>query len=1094
MQYQIRHFDGYKIHDFCKNGDKYVIDATDKLTWQTVLQSTDSHDDNALFYQLVKVLYELNSDKLNTIETSECLLEEIVFVHFSYGITNEYRKLFSDGFILSCENRDITYIPFEKSASMARQGVITFVNKDLLDLGETNKSILKRLMLDIDLEKNQIALSKLYAYRGLYLSSGKRVVSKELLLDKDTVVVIDDITDKSETTDIITAITDENQLKKCNEEESETKQFSVLTKKNQKIKGLNASDGFGFISPEYAKIINNDLGIEGATSFQIRMPFTKGMLHQVDFKKFIKSNLLNKQNQKELIIKDIYGVNRNISKAQIILAKSMFKCWKWLKESVGECQDPMAHFFEKFSEYDHALYVGLTDLNLHNNGQVKLNYQFLSTLNISKEDFRTLKNIHLKYAEDNAVVKSIIAKKYTVNVRNEEETGLDGDLNEETYNYNAAWVEAVRKNYKFITTSKVCGMLNGLKRSIISDMGKGRLYVSGELRFLCGDLGYMLLDILKKCMKENKAIDFQKREERTIYTSNFYMPGNNIKLERKKFYAILRNPHLSRNEQALAEPYIAKVGSFYDEYFSHLKGVIMLSTNALIPNILGGADYDGDMVKVINDNIINNALLKDDEKELAPYKMLKKSNEEGKTSKCPERCMPVIEIPSLQPITSEENDDNKFKTIKNSFNSKVGLISNIAVKYAEKEYFSDVKNAEYKNKTPECTIVTGLEIDAAKTGVHPEISHLKTNEECYFLKQKSKMSPDIYKSNYKPERASDEKTLALYLIKKDGSHKNLLVTENYEESDVTSNIDRLPYYFAEEMANFTSFKNTKDFVLPNFYFKFEEPSKENSSWENELNEDVKSKVKDMIQAYNTLKKNISRMNYASQRYANSTNSSYIYSILKSQYDEVDEEIKEALYSAYKIIEKTLSAYTDAKKLRKKFLDLKWHFSLSEERGEKLKQLLESTKIEAKVLNLITNFNCNGYKLLYYIIEDVIAEFTDNNIDKYEADTLFSCLTEDGLEFYFNYKDKYINSVRNKEQISLYKQKLVSTCRADLRKVIGPFLKKQNNEYTEDDIMNEAIKYVYSVEKNTSWPFLWDVFTAKEILRNVYDGKQVKNNA
>ena len=153
MQYQIRHFDGYKIHDFCKNGDKYIIDATDKLTWQAVLQSTDLHDDNALFYQLVKVLYELNSAKLNTIETSECLLEEIVFVHFSYGITNEYRKLFSDGFDISYGNRDITYIPFEKSASMARQGVITFVNKDLLDLGETNKSILKRLMLDIDLLK-----------------------------------------------------------------------------------------------------------------------------------------------------------------------------------------------------------------------------------------------------------------------------------------------------------------------------------------------------------------------------------------------------------------------------------------------------------------------------------------------------------------------------------------------------------------------------------------------------------------------------------------------------------------------------------------------------------------------------------------------------------------------------------------------------------------------------------------------------------------------------------------------------------------------------------------------------------------------------
>ncbi len=43
-------------------------------------------------------------------------------------------------------------------------------------------------------------------------------------------------------------------------------------------------DGVGLISKEYAEYINRALKLDGATSFQIRLPFAKGMLHQVDFR------------------------------------------------------------------------------------------------------------------------------------------------------------------------------------------------------------------------------------------------------------------------------------------------------------------------------------------------------------------------------------------------------------------------------------------------------------------------------------------------------------------------------------------------------------------------------------------------------------------------------------------------------------------------------------------------------------------------------------------------------------------------------------------------------------------------------------------
>lgn len=1091
MQYQIRHFDGYKIHDFCKNGDEYIIDATDKLTWQTVLQSTDLHDDNALFYQLVKVLYELNSAKLNTIETSECLLEEIVFVHFSYGITNEYRKLFSNGFIVSYENRKITYVPFEKSASMARQGVITFINEDLIK-EDGKRNILKRLMLDLELGRISMPLSKLYAYRGLYLSSGKRVKAEELVLNAESVIVIDDISEKTRLTDIITA----EEKRETDKEKKEAGVKKFLFMETKEPLQINTTDGLGLISPKYAQILNKELNKGVAKSFQVRMPFTKGMLHQCDFKEYIEANLENKSDFEKLTIKDIFEKDRKIADAEIILTKSMFKCWGWMAKVIKD-EDPMEYYFNKFNHYDHSLYVGLTDQNLQGAGKtIKLNYQFLSTLNLLEKDFIKLKEDHLIHADDQKIVARIIADKQIKTVQTEENVGLDGEEAEksEKYDKEEVWVKSLRKNYKFLSTVKVFGQLNGIKRSILSDMGKGRIYVTGEQRFLCGDLGFLLQRILENCQKNNDAVRFNTAEEKTIFTTNFYMPGNRIKLNANGYYPILRNPHLSRNEQALAKPFIAKKGSFYDKYFGHLTGVVMISADA-IGHILGGADFDGDIVKIISNNTITNALLKNEneDNDFKPYEISETLNKKGREVELLTRCMPVIEIPSLTPKTYCVRKKVNFKTIKNSFNSKVGLISNEAIKWAEKAYFSSAVKDEkeestiIKNKPAHCTIATGLEIDAAKTGVHPDLSDLEYKGKNYFLDLKKSINSDSYKSSYKAKVSDDEKTLVLYVEKKDGSKKTLIKVEDFS-GEKTANINRLPYYFAKSMQHFVSFRHCERYKTPPYYFAFEE-----TPWKKDLDEEVKSKVKDIVKAYNTLKENISLTNYISSKYTNSANSSYIYTILKAQYDEVDDVIKETLSDAYKEIEKSLSSYKDATELRKRFIDLKWHFKLKKERKESLQELFKSKEglFDDKIISLLTNFEHSGYKLLYYIIEDVIAVFADSDIDKYETDKTF---TGEGKRLYECYKNIYKNSQGNKEEKVIYKSKIVKKCREDLIKVVET---KINNTVTEDakkKVMDKALKYVYSVEKNTSWAFLWDVFDEEEILRNVYDGKQVKNNA
>ena len=70
---------------------------------------------------------------------------------------------------------------------------------------------------------------------------------------------------------------------------------------------------------------------------------------------------------------------------------------------------------------------------------------------------------------------------------------------------------------------------------------------------------------------------------------------------------LLRNPHIARNEELQLSFYDAKEErkQMRHYYFGHLTDVVMVDSNMLAAERLGGADYDGDMIKTISDPILN---------------------------------------------------------------------------------------------------------------------------------------------------------------------------------------------------------------------------------------------------------------------------------------------------------------------------------------------------------------------------------------------------------------------------------------------------------------------------------------------------------
>ena len=69
---------------------------------------------------------------------------------------------------------------------------------------------------------------------------------------------------------------------------------------------------------------------------------------------------------------------------------------------------------------------------------------------------------------------------------------------------------------------------------------------------------------------------------------------------------LLRNPHIARNEELQLSFYDAKEErkQMRHYYFGHLTDVVMVDSNMLAAERLGGADYDGDMIKTISDPIL----------------------------------------------------------------------------------------------------------------------------------------------------------------------------------------------------------------------------------------------------------------------------------------------------------------------------------------------------------------------------------------------------------------------------------------------------------------------------------------------------------
>ena len=922
------------------DGYSFYFDTTD-MSKEYLVEDT-LQDDCPIFYQAMLTLSE-DPNKAELV--SDKLRDVFVYVDFSgifdrkaAGRVLNYQKIAeymfrSEGITLNFGKEDKRYIAFERSASMSRANQLSFVREDVYE------ALRERMMLGLNIGKCQ--LSKLYAYNALLFTSGKRYRDSDTILNDKRIIVIKNPESIIENIKTVTVNGDgsNNAIRKYTRSE-ENKDITITE-----------FDGEGFISPRLADLLD-----KGHNSFQIRMPYIKGVVHKVDF-----ASLLSEL--EVTFIVDMWGHKHNPADVDMILTDSMFKGLKWMTDNGLS----WAEYLGRCKKYNHALYVSGKD-KIEPQDTTELNYQFLNTLSMTDEEFRP-KDLPLGFKgspeQDSRhwITKTTETEYYRLVADNEARRRYFTDkLGEDlTDNRRKLRAELIAKNALFIDEPIYAKELKDKAENLLGRYAMGKLLVAGDNRYLSDDLLRLVAYMVKQSVGKGAA--YHRLEQEFISDDFMYAPQPSY--EKNDYYTILRSPHIARNEEVLVKPMAP--GELREKYFSHLSYVIMVDSRSLIPERLGGADFDGDMVKTIADPLVNKCVMR--------------SSTE----------LPLLKIPTEQPLIADANDwYERFITVKNTFSSRVGQISNAALSrgiIAYDENTADEEKERYYHEVETLAILTGLEIDSAKSGVKPDLSEYiekKTARRSIFLRYKSIVGSDEKHKWYEPS-------------------KNARLKKYFDSIDwnkVSSNLEKLPYlaYMLERETKAVAVRPVSDEQL----FAFAQTP----DWKENLDSTLLSRVASLIADYETA---LSRVRYIKHISIDMKRKGDIYRILFARGQEKDYTVDE-LYSVFDSV-----LPQQIHKARLMLDEVKWHLVPPEERTNILYTICRTGNLY-DYLEVFSDFRNGGYRILGDIICDLDDMYRkmgmQKNFAKQKGDSKDLQMLLSNITTRADYKEQIIRNCMN----------------------------------------------------------------------------------
>ena len=975
--------------------DQYTFSLTPAQTKEVIMGDGETwQEDNAIFFQTMCVLRGEKYKEPSSDTLISDLAEAILYLDFK-GIFDrdadnpkaaimqkKTEAMFSQGGItLNFGQGGARYLAFERSGSMSRSAVLSFVRADVYE------ELFRRMTVGMTLGVCQ--LSKLYAYNGLLFSSGTRIET-DMLWEKDAIVVIDNPTAVYPDVDVIT-VEDRTGV-------GDVRNYERVEKKSDVA--VTLFDGEGILSPALTEEIDRlYCGRHTHTSFQIRMPYIKGMVHEVDFHGLFREATVTK-------ITDLWGVEHPIERVHMILTKSQFKGCGWMTENGLTFEE----YLKRLRAYRHTLYI--TGVNRTDSEQfTDLNYQFLSTLALSGEQFRPADlpfDMTGQLSDESESWLTKTTEEIYYRLLNDEWFQFDyyvdhAPKNPKSRGYRLAGM--LHRNDLLLAEKEYRRELDRAADTILRNFARGNLLVRGRVAYLSADLTLFLAELLKPHADGNRNAEEIYRElldARCRYTTAYGLTGSHMT-------ALLRNPHIAKNEEVVVYPPNHE-HDIRRRYLSHLSGVVMVEPWSLIAERLGGADYDGDMVKVIREPVICESIA-------SHYKETANPFEDRFASR---NNLPLLSIPTAEPQLRDANDLHaRFEAVKSTFSSRVGQISNAALDRSILAYDenadTDIKE-KCRQETETLAILTGLEIDSAKSGVKPNLSAYldsKTARRSRYLKYKrlledAEARPAWYEDSF-AEQMQD------YI---DGT----------DWDSVTANVEKLPYY-AHMLKKHTPRKVIKPAPSAELFTFARHPN-----WKDNLDPSLFQPIHELIDTYNHCLRRIRSHKHPTPGNSKRRDIDRILT-MRDQENAYDTDSLYALFTG--IDAARIKTVRDALRAEQ------WHFMKPDARLSFLQEYLPEEAFRAYD-GLFSDFRMGGYRALGDIICDIddANRLADKSKLHYKHDT--------------PEMTAMIDAYNNRIPGTDYREAVAETCRVCIAKITPPF---------------QAIRYAEAMDRRD---FIFDV--------------------
>lgn len=573
---------------------------------------------------------------------------------------SHYKKIFKDGVIINGKK----YRRFSCSAGQARVSTI------VLCCDEITTELNNRLNNGRDINK-RIAPSKFNAYFGLAGSATYKVSDPKFIVVKDF----------------------ENLSKfKANfVTETNWDLDDEIDVRDIEMK-MNRTDGMGLISPKQAKIWADELGLNWIPSqFCIRQNFIKGMLSTFPIHQFCEE-----ENNGNYIVDTIYkDKNGNYIKADlreydVIISESQFKLWDSFPNVdtyINNC-------------HKNKLYWGISQYTPKQAKDIlKLNYQFIQTLNLNQEDIEKLAQqfvdwiCGVSYDNVNYMLLFLLGVNHTENSINKYIESSD--------NY---WIKSLIANPEIRNDKYIRTKIRQLLKVKIQNGCIGDIFVDGNFQVLVYDPYAFMQHV---CGNEVTGL---------LQNGEFY--SNYWNERHVKQVDGMRSPLTYRSEHVILN---LRKDEMTEKWYRYCKlGIILNYFGHEVVNF-GGADVDFDILATTSNPYIINGVYEDE--------------------------LPVVYDPP-KPNKIKFTEEDLYCADTFSFGSIIGSITNKSSNaYAllsniEKQY--GVNGEEYKitvSRLQQCCKAQSAQIDKAKIGREvkgiPKIwirkQHINTDEDGNFI-------------------------------------------------------------------------------------------------------------------------------------------------------------------------------------------------------------------------------------------------------------------------------------------------------------------------------------------------------------------------